>query len=89
MTQAMPGGSLTAREREVAGLVAQGLRSRQVADLLLISGRTVDAHLQAIYAKTGTGTRVRLVNWLAENAPAPGTSEAAEAVPVLPSGGGG
>lgn len=67
MTQATPGAPLTAREREVAGLVAQGLTSQQIASRLVISLRTVHAHLRAAYAKTGTGNRVRLSNWLAGN----------------------
>jgi len=60
---------LTARELEIAGLIGQGLGRRQVAELLFISMRTVDAHLQHIYAKTGTRSQITLINWLAENAP--------------------
>jgi non-specific serine/threonine protein kinase len=56
--------SLTAREREVALLVAEGLTDRQIASRLSISERTVHAHLRSGYAKTGTGSRIRLVNWL-------------------------
>lgn len=67
MTPTMLGEPLTAREREIAGLVAQALTSRQIARQLFISVRTVDGHLRSIYAKTGTGTRVRLLNWLAGN----------------------
>lgn len=55
---------LTAREHEVALLAATGLRSAEIAARLFVSVRTVDAHLRAAYAKTGTGTRVRLANWL-------------------------
>jgi DNA-binding CsgD family transcriptional regulator len=60
-------GPLTARELEIAGLVAECLTDRQIAGRLFISPRTVHAHLRAAYAKTGTGSRVRLLNWLAEN----------------------
>lgn len=67
MTQARTTGPLTARELQVAGLVAQGLRSKQVADQLSISVRTVENHLRAAYAKAGTRTRVEFVNWLADN----------------------
>ncbi|WP_182359788.1 helix-turn-helix transcriptional regulator [Tomitella gaofuii] len=41
---AMPYG-LTARQREIAGLVAQGLSNREVADRLHLSVRTVEGHL--------------------------------------------
>jgi DNA-binding CsgD family transcriptional regulator len=56
--------TLTRRERQVAELAAAGMTSKQIARQLCIAKRTVDAHLQAAYAKTGTGTRIRLANWL-------------------------
>jgi DNA-binding CsgD family transcriptional regulator len=58
-----PGRSLTAREREVAALVAGGLASKQNAARLLVSVRTVDVHLSAAFATTQTGTRTRLAAW--------------------------
>jgi predicted ATPase/DNA-binding CsgD family transcriptional regulator len=51
---------LTAREREIAGLVAGGLSNRQVAERLFISRRTVDAHLEHIFGKLGITSRVML-----------------------------
>jgi len=48
---------LTAREREVARAVAEGLTDRQIASRLCISERTVHAHLRPAYAKTETGSR--------------------------------
>lgn len=62
--KAAPGVSLTDRELEVARLVAGGLRSREAAERLFVSVRTIDAHLRSIYVKTGTGTRTRLALWL-------------------------
>lgn len=56
--------ALTRRERQVAELAAVGMTSKQIARQLCIAKRTVDAHLQAAYAKTDTGTRIRLANWL-------------------------
>jgi DNA-binding CsgD family transcriptional regulator len=61
------GAPLTPRQFEVASLVAAGMTSRQIAARLSLSVRTVECHLWVAYAKTGTGTRVLLANWLAEN----------------------
>jgi DNA-binding CsgD family transcriptional regulator len=53
-------GRLTAREQEIAVLVADGLTNRQVAEKLFISRRTVDAHLEHIFGKLGITSRVML-----------------------------
>lgn len=42
---------LTAREREVLGLLAQGLSNIAIADRLFLSERTVDTHVGSIFAK--------------------------------------
>jgi DNA-binding CsgD family transcriptional regulator len=42
---------LTDREREIASLVGAGLTSREIADRLSVSVRTVDGHLYRIYSK--------------------------------------
>lgn len=49
--------NLTARELEVLGLVAQGLRNAQIAERLVLSKRTVDHHVSAILRKLGVQTR--------------------------------
>ncbi|WP_326799947.1 LuxR C-terminal-related transcriptional regulator [Streptomyces sp. NBC_01808] len=49
--------ALTRREREVAALVAQGLSNREVAERLVISKRTADAHVEHIFAKLGITSR--------------------------------
>ena len=51
---------LTSREREIAALVAGGLSNREIADRLFISRRTVDAHVNHIYAKLRISSRVQL-----------------------------
>jgi predicted ATPase/DNA-binding CsgD family transcriptional regulator len=48
---------LTTREKEVLRLVAQGLTDAQVADALVISRRTVNAHLRSIYTKLNISSR--------------------------------
>ncbi len=46
-----PPNDLSEREMEVLRLVAQGLSDAQVAEILVISPRTVNAHLRSIYSK--------------------------------------
>lgn len=53
---AFPNG-LTAREVEVLRLVAQGWTDAQIAAQLVISPRTVNAHLTSIYRKIGVSSR--------------------------------
>lgn len=55
-----PLSALTAAERQVASRVADGLTSRQIADDLFVSPRTVDAHLTHIYRKLDINSRARL-----------------------------
>ncbi|MCU1453743.1 MAG: transcriptional regulator, LuxR family [Acidimicrobiales bacterium] len=50
-------GSLTAREREVAHLAALGLASKEIAETLSLSTRTVDNNLQRVYVKLGVSGR--------------------------------
>jgi DNA-binding CsgD family transcriptional regulator len=55
---------LSPREREIAALASRGLRSREIADSLVVSIRTVDNHLQAIYGKLGIAGRRELASAL-------------------------
>jgi DNA-binding CsgD family transcriptional regulator len=64
-----PGEALTRREREIAALVAAGLSNREVAERLVISKRTVDAHMEHIFGKLGVSSRVQLVTWLISGPP--------------------
>ncbi len=50
---------LTKREIEVLTLVIEGQSSKQVADLLYVSKRTVDFHLANIYEKLQVSNRVQ------------------------------
>jgi DNA-binding CsgD family transcriptional regulator len=51
---------LTSREREVALLAAGGRSSREIADRLYLSVRTVESHLARVYRKLGIGARNEL-----------------------------
>jgi HD-GYP domain-containing protein (c-di-GMP phosphodiesterase class II) len=48
---------LTDREAEVLGLLASGLMTKQIGHRLGISPKTVDQHIQNVYAKIGVSTR--------------------------------
>jgi ATP/maltotriose-dependent transcriptional regulator MalT len=56
--------SLTESELRVAGLVAEGLTNRAVAERLFLSPHTVDAHLRHAFAKLGVSSRVELTRAL-------------------------
>lgn len=58
-----PTAALTAREREIAGLVALGLTNRQIADELVISSATVDRHVANILVKLGAHSRTQIAAW--------------------------
>ena len=58
---AAPGsGQLSARERDLVALVAQGCTNAQIAGQLYISVRTVSSHLDRIRDKTGCRRRADL-----------------------------
>ena len=59
-------GGLTAREREVAQLVAQGKTSREIADLLVVSERTAEGHVNNILGKLGFTSRAQIAAWVVE-----------------------
>ncbi|HEY6072314.1 MAG TPA: LuxR C-terminal-related transcriptional regulator [Anaerolineales bacterium] len=58
---------LTAREREVAALIAQGLSNRGIALRLMISERTADTHVQNILNKLGVSSRAQVAVWAVEH----------------------
>jgi DNA-binding CsgD family transcriptional regulator len=62
-----PSDGLTQREREVALLVADGLRSREVAERLGIASQTVKSHLKTIFDKLGVRNRVELARRLVQH----------------------
>ncbi|MHB9037982.1 MAG: response regulator [Armatimonadota bacterium] len=58
---------LSAREQDVACLVARGLTSRQIADQLCISLKTVETHRYRIFKHLKISTRAELVNHVIES----------------------
>jgi non-specific serine/threonine protein kinase len=54
---------LTAREREVAALIAQGKSNDEIASTLVLSKRTVEKHIANIFSKVGLTSRPQLVRW--------------------------
>jgi DNA-binding CsgD family transcriptional regulator len=67
LLQPPPSDGLTTREREVALLVADGLRSREVAERLGIASQTVKSHLKTIFDKLGVRNRVELARRLVQH----------------------
>ena len=57
-----PYAQLSAREMEVLQLAALGHMSREIADVLYLSKRTVDYHLGNVFYKLGVSNRIRAVS---------------------------
>jgi DNA-binding CsgD family transcriptional regulator len=72
-----PWRPLTAREYEVARLIAAGLTNGAIADDLAIAPRTVSAHVEHILAKLGVSRRAEVATWAAGVRAAPEPSPGA------------
>lgn len=59
-------GGLTEREREVAALVAGGKSNRDIAQELVVSERTAEAHVTNILGKLGLTSRAQIAAWARE-----------------------
>jgi DNA-binding NarL/FixJ family response regulator len=55
--------SLTGREQDVLNLLAQGITNKDIAQSLILSVRTVEAHLCNIYGKLGVASRTEAALW--------------------------
>lgn len=55
---------LTNRERQVAALVAEGLTNREIAAQLVISTRTVEAHVEHLLTKLNFNSRTQVATWV-------------------------
>jgi DNA-binding NarL/FixJ family response regulator len=60
---AIPARAITDREEEILKLVAEGHSSRQIADLLFISVKTVERHRANLLAKLGLKDRLELARY--------------------------
>jgi DNA-binding NarL/FixJ family response regulator len=54
-----PDHNLTARERDILSLLAEGKSNRDIASALFLSEKTVKAHLAAIFRKLGVTNRTQ------------------------------
>ncbi len=63
---------LTPQERQISQLVAEGRTNREVASLVFLSPKTVEAHLGRVYRKLGIGSRQELANALVHVDPSHG-----------------
>jgi DNA-binding CsgD family transcriptional regulator/Tfp pilus assembly protein PilF len=64
-----PAAALTARELEIAALIARGLSNRGIADELVISPATAARHVANIFSKLGFSSRAQLAAWVAQREP--------------------
>jgi DNA-binding CsgD family transcriptional regulator len=65
------GGPLTAREFQVADLIADGLTNAEIARILGVSVRTVDAHVEHVRTKLGVRARTQIAVWARHTPAAP------------------
>jgi DNA-binding NarL/FixJ family response regulator len=62
-----PGDRLTDREQEVLTLLAQGMTNKDIAQSLVLSVRTVEAHLRNVYGKLDVSSRTEAALWAVNN----------------------
>lgn len=55
--------ALSERETEIVRLLAQGLTNKDIAQIVILSVRTVEAHLRSIFAKLGVRSRTEAALW--------------------------
>src|SRR5207244_8643658 len=56
-------GGLTEREREVAALIGQGKTNAEIAELLVVSKRTVETYVSSVLSKLGFTSRSQIALW--------------------------
>jgi pimeloyl-ACP methyl ester carboxylesterase/DNA-binding CsgD family transcriptional regulator len=65
-TSQQPSPKLTAREREIATLIAMGISNRDIASKLVVTERTVEGHVNNILSKLGFRSRAQVAAWAVE-----------------------
>ncbi|MDQ7801124.1 MAG: helix-turn-helix transcriptional regulator [Armatimonadota bacterium] len=88
--RAVIGRLLSARERQVAALVAGGRTNREIATELAISARTAETHVLNIFNKLGFRRRTEIAAWaVRQGLPEPGRDASPDLAPPTYSSGGG
>jgi predicted ATPase/DNA-binding NarL/FixJ family response regulator len=64
-------GPLSARQQEVADLIARGLTNRQIAERLAVSPHTVERHVEHILKRLGLSSRTQVAAWAARRGQTP------------------
>src|SRR6266536_1033348 len=59
-------GGLSMREREVAELIAHGKSNREIAEMLVLSERTIESHVSSILLKLDYTSRTQIATWAIE-----------------------
>ena len=59
MLEPMP--ALTARQREIAALLVEGMPTHEIAEHLFLAESTIKHHLHSLYARLGVKTRIQAV----------------------------
>jgi DNA-binding CsgD family transcriptional regulator len=66
------GRSLSARESEIMGLIADGHTNGEIASSLFLAEKTVKNHVRSIYSKLGVGNRsAAIAHWLGRRTATP------------------
>jgi pimeloyl-ACP methyl ester carboxylesterase len=64
--------TLTARQLEVAALIARGCSNREIATELVITERSAESHVERIRARLGFRSRAQIAAWYVATHPPPG-----------------
>jgi DNA-binding NarL/FixJ family response regulator len=80
-----PSGShaLTAQQRQVALLAADGLSNQQIAGRLALSSRTVGSHLSRAFTTLGIHRRTQLMSALAQAPATPASEHISDGAPKI------
>lgn len=62
-----PPDMLTARQREIATLIAEGLTNAEIAERLVLTEGTVGNHLAHVMRRLGARNRVQVAVWAVEH----------------------